>query len=291
MTQRFDNKDFISTFENDSIPKLLYISKVDHKHTSLPRAMHMHQDVMEIIFIKEGKGSHTIGGRHYKTQKGDILIYNNSILHNEYANPDSQMSVYCCGITNLKISGLPKNHLVPVQCSYVLQSKEYATNIESLLAMMYTQISLEKHGKTEICSYLLRAMITLILQIPDKNFVFPLTEKSILEQEIKSFLDDNYFHNITLNFISQKFHVSPYYLVHIFKEFTGYSPIQYIIQRRIGEAQSLLINTNESITNISCMVGYDNTSYFTTLFSKTVGISPKKYRQLWKHSGCLKKIF
>jgi AraC-like DNA-binding protein len=70
-------------------------------------------------------------------------------------------------------------------------------------------------------------------------------------------------------------------LAHVFKESTGFSPIQYIIRRRIGEAQSLLINTNESVTNISGIVGYDNTSYFTTLFSKTVGMSPKKYRQLW----------
>jgi YesN/AraC family two-component response regulator len=56
------------------------------------------------------------------------------------------------------------------------------------------------------------------------------------------------------------------------------------MRRRIGEAQSLLINTNYNVTMIAGIVGYDNPNYFTTLFSKIVGMSPKKYRQLWSIS-------
>ncbi|MDQ6600436.1 AraC family ligand binding domain-containing protein [Bacillus salipaludis] len=146
MTQYFINKDFHPSFEDGTIPKLLYICNVDSTHTSLPRAMHMHHDVLEIIFIKEGSGGHLIGDRHYKTIKGDILIYNSGVLHDEYGNPDTNMSVFCCGITNLKLSGFPKNHLVSKDSSYVLRSGEYATNIESLLEMMYSQIS----GKNQV---------------------------------------------------------------------------------------------------------------------------------------------
>ncbi|MBI0577803.1 helix-turn-helix transcriptional regulator [Neobacillus cucumis] len=281
MTQYFVNKDFHPSFEDGTIPKLLYICKVDSTHTSLPRAMHMHPDILEIIFIKEGSGGHLIGDRHYKTIKGDILIYNSGVLHDEYGNPDTNMSVFCCGITNLKLSGLPKNHLVSKDSSYVLRSGKYAANIESLLEMMYSQISGEKPGAEETCSYLLPALITLILQIPQENLVLSKSEESQLANTIKSYIDEHYIEDTSLNILSQKLHISSFYLVHVFKEHTGFSPIQYIIRRRIGEAQSLLINTNESVTNIAGMVGYDNTSHFTTLFSKSVGMSPKKYRQLW----------
>ncbi|WP_026691956.1 helix-turn-helix transcriptional regulator [Peribacillus kribbensis] len=281
MTQYFVNKDFHPSFEDGSIPKLLYICNVDSTHTSLPRTLHMHHDILEIIYITEGGGGLLIGDRHYKTLKGDILIYNSGVLHDEYGNSDMDMSVYCCGITNLKLTGLPKNHLVSKGTSYVLRSGENASNIESLMEMMYSQISDEKPGAEETCSYLLRALIMSILQIPQENLELSKSEESVLSNNIKSYIDEHYQEDITLNLLSHKLHISPYYLVHAFKEYTGFSPIQYIIRRRIGEAQSLLINTKESVTNIAGMVGYDNTSYFTTLFSRNVGMSPKKYRQLW----------
>ncbi|RBW68541.1 helix-turn-helix domain-containing protein [Bacillus taeanensis] len=281
MTQYFVEKDLKPSFENGLIPKLLYICNVDDTYTRLPRTMHMHDDVMEIIFIKEGNGLHMIGDRHYKTRKGDILIYNTGVLHDEYANTDTKMSVFCCGVTDVKLTGLPRNHLVSKEHSYVLHSGEYARDIESLLEIMYSQISEEKHGAEEMCSYLIRALITLILQIPQENFMLSESEESVLSSNIKSYIDEYYLEDLTLDCLSKRFHISSYHLVHVFKRSTGFSPIQYIIRRRIGEAQSLLINTNDSITKIAGRVGYDNISYFTTLFSKTVGMPPKKYRQLW----------
>ncbi|GKU82073.1 AraC family transcriptional regulator [Niallia sp. NCCP-28] len=281
MTQYFVNKDLTPRIESDFIPKLLYICDVDDTHTKFPRAMHSHNDMLEIIFIKEGKGSNMIGDQHYQIQKNDILIYNNGVLHDEYSNTNSNMSVYCCGITDVKLAGLPRNHLVSKEQSYVLHSGEYASNIESLLEMMYAQVTGKRPGAEEVCSYLICAMLALILQVPQENVLLPKTEESVLLNEIKSYIDKHYREDITLQLLSRQFHISTYYLVHVFKKYTGFSPIQYIIRRRIGEAQSLLINTNDSITKIAGLVGYDNMSYFATLFSKTVGMSPKKYRHFW----------
>jgi AraC-like DNA-binding protein len=281
MAQYFLKRDLKSSIETGFIPKLLYICNVDDTHTRLPRAMHRHDDVLEIVFIKEGNGSHIIGDRHYHTRKGDLLIYNNGVLHDEYGNRDTKTSVFCCGVTDVKLNGLPRNHLVSNEQSYVLHSGEAASEIESLMEMMYAQVAEEKPMAEEVCSYLIRALIMLLLQIPQENYVLSESEESILLNEIKAYLNEYYLEDLTLNFLSKKFHISSYYLVHVFKRSTGFSPIQYIIRRRIGEAQSLLINTNDSVTNIAGRVGYDNISYFTTLFSKTVGMSPKKYRQLW----------
>ena len=69
------------------------------------------------------------------------------------------------------------------------------------------------------------------------------------------------------------------YLAHTFKDATGYSPIQYAIRRRIGLAQTLLISTDHSATRIATMVGYDNTNYFNSLFTRIVGTTPIQYRK------------
>lgn len=282
MGQYFVRREIVPSFENGTTPKLLYICDAAPEHTRLPRTMHKHDDMMEIVFIKEGCGQHLIGNRQYAVRKGDILIYNSSILHDEFANSETPMSVYCCGFSNVKLKGLPLNHLVSKDAPYVLHTEdEQAAKLEALLGMMVSQIKEEKPGAEEICNYLLSALITLILQIPQEESRIEESEDYLLSDQIKDYMDKHYLETITLESIAKALSISSYYMVHVFKEATGFSPIQYIIRRRIGEAQSLLINTDYSVTHIAGMVGYENTNYFTTLFSKTVGIPPKKYRQLW----------
>ena len=72
---------------------------------------------------------------------------------------------------------------------------------------------------------------------------------------------------ITLQSMGEALHFSPYYLSHIFKEMSGYSPMQYLLRRRIGEAQTLLISTDLPVSKIAEMVGYETQSYFCLLYT------------------------
>ena len=76
-------------------------------------------------------------------------------------------------------------------------------------------------------------------------------------------------------------HCSATYVSHGLKKATGMTPINYIIRRRIGLAQTMLISTDFTATQIATMVGYDNTNYFSTLFTKTVGMTPIRYRNMY----------
>ena len=70
-------------------------------------------------------------------------------------------------------------------------------------------------------------------------------------------------------------HVSPYYLSHVFKEASGYSPTQYLLRRRIGEAHNLLIATDLPMSKIAERVGFETQNYFNLQFSKHVGMPPR----------------
>ena len=76
----------------------------------------------------------------------------------------------------------------------------------------------------------------------------------------------------TLEQMGKALNMSPYYLSHVFKEMSGYSPGQYLLRRRVGEAQTLLITTDYPITKIAEMVGYETQSYFNLQFTKNVGM-------------------
>ncbi len=65
----------------------------------------------------------------------------------------------------------------------------------------------------------------------------------------------------------------------IFKEYTGFSPSQYIQEVRINMAKEILTNTSRSIKEIAFELGYENKDYFFTVFRKATGMTPTSYRR------------
>ena len=66
---------------------------------------------------------------------------------------------------------------------------------------------------------------------------------------------------------------------HLFRQIKGIAPGQYILQYRIGKARELLISTNTSISEIAAQCGFDDVFYFSNLFRRLTGISPRNYRK------------
>jgi AraC-like DNA-binding protein len=75
------------------------------------------------------------------------------------------------------------------------------------------------------------------------------------------------------------FHCSHSYVSHTFKSSTGCNFREYINLLRIEEAKKLLVNTSFSITEISMKTGFSNSNYFSLVFQRMNGISPKEYRK------------
>ncbi len=270
-----------SAFQYEKTPKVLYITKNDAHLTKMPCAMHMHEEHLEIVFITDGKGIHTIGGKQYETKKGDIVIYNSRVLHDERASLDSKKSLYCCAVTNLKLEGLRENCLLPDGANPVLHSGDFAEDIESIFRIMQSQLYSQNIGAESICHNMLNSLISIILNQLDKSEDQLKTSERFIGSRIKKYIDDHYLEDLTLEGISNKLYISSSHLCKAFKKSTGYTPMQYITNRRIGKAQSLLVISNYSITDIAFMVGYNDSNYFSTIFTKNVGMSPLKYRKCW----------
>ena len=270
-----------SIFENNQLPQLLYITNTEGMQDYFPRMMHKHDDHLEIVFIEKGNGNHIINGTKYDTQEGDILIFNRGIIHDEMAQLNSDMVVYCCGIGNLHIKGMEENCLFDISAPAVIPSGQYKEDINLLFNMMFRHVKQHKDEAIERCHYLLCALINIIASLPREPIKSLFYKKLTLVDQVKNYLEQHYAEPITLDFLSQRFKVSSSYLSHLFKDETKFSPIQYLNRLRIGEAQSLLMTTNQSITQIAIAVGYENITYFSLAFTKATGISPSAYRTFW----------
>ncbi|MGG3572515.1 AraC family transcriptional regulator [Bacillus gobiensis] len=108
------------------------------------------------------------------------------------------------------------------------------------------------------------------------------------EQIIKKttdFLINNYSCELSLEDIAKRVYASPFYLQRIFKEEMKMSPAQFLTTKRMEAAKELIMHTSLSITAIAYEVGFKSSSHFSTLFRKSVGLSPSDYRLVQKQQS------
>jgi YesN/AraC family two-component response regulator len=100
---------------------------------------------------------------------------------------------------------------------------------------------------------------------------------------VLEYIDTHFSEPLSLDSIAKNFFVSSYYLAHKFKSETGYTMKQYILNRQLGEAQSLLVFSDISIKDIASICGYSNLQYFYSVFKKSVGSTPNELRNFYKN--------
>ena len=249
----------------------------------MPRTMHRHDNILEIILIHEGKGMYSIDGKTYATEKGDMLIIDSGTVHDEAALSQSDLSIGSCGVAQLAIPGLPANHLLQPHQSPLLKTGTMFSQLSQLMKAMYAYTVDTSCVSAEAANYLLQAFLVSVYQLLQQRQEGKETdEENELARQIKNYVDEHYMEPITLAELAAQFHVSSSYVTRVYKKIYGYAVMQYIMRRRIGEAQTLIIDTNLSLTEIALRVGYSSSSYFHDMFTKVTGISPRKYREIYR---------
>ncbi len=103
-------------------------------------------------------------------------------------------------------------------------------------------------------------------------------DKTKLFNKVKSYITDNLKEDLNLESIAHNFNLSPYYFSRSFKEVMGCNLTDYINTIRIKKAKELLIENKMSIKEIGYTVGYSDPNYFSKVFKKYEGYSPKEYK-------------
>ena len=282
MIQCFASRVFESSFEQNKPPRLISASKIDSSYSIHPRVLHKHNDFLELLYVRSGTGIYIVDEQRYNISEGDIIICNAGVLHDEDPSQAQDLNTYSLALADIAVKGLPPNCLIAPEHSPVFPAGERAQTFGELMGMIHSLLATDPKGATETCNYLAAALISKLLLVirqyceTEGNTVRSRTD--IIAGQVKHYIDTHFDEQFTLQDISDAIRVSPYHLAHMFKETTGYSPMQYTVRRRLGEAQSLLITTSLSVTEIAVSVGFGNPCHFNTMFSKYIGMSPSRYR-------------
>ena len=98
-------------------------------------------------------------------------------------------------------------------------------------------------------------------------------------QRVKAYIDAHYDEEISLGTLAQRFSVDDSYLSRMFKQQVGCNLMLYLASARIAQAKRLLIQKDLNITDVAQLVGYDDYAYFSRVFKRMEGKSPRAYRE------------
>ncbi|ASZ07508.1 AraC family transcriptional regulator [Enterococcus thailandicus] len=243
--------------------------------------IHTH-DFLEISIVLEGQANYTIEEQKFQLNAGQIMLFNPGTHHGEEQRTGTYSHQLHIGLTNISLDGLKRNHLPTKKA--ILNLGEYQWEFLDKAWRLVKEYSEEQPEFQLMVKALIIEMLVLILRslekVQDNTVTLALSKNAKRKQYLVNhaiyYLENHHTQEITLEQLADTLYVSPTYLSKVFKESTGMSPINYLIQVRLKHAKELLANEQLTIREISQAVGYQDAYHFSKLFKKYYGVSPSQ---------------
>lgn len=263
--------------------RMRYLTNTSVDNSGSARAIHCHAEVAEIALVYSGCGVHSIGKQQYNSKPGDLLLYNANILHQDLSASTDSVNFFLCAISDLQMNGQAPGVISANPDCFLLKSGIYSDFLLRGFQVLERCLQERSPNVSAMSQGFLTTLLAIVSELCvsfERTADAPHMEELPLVEKIRIYIDYNYTNNFSLADLAEALHISRYHASHIFSDAYGVSIIHYRTLRRIGEAQSLLTSSDESITRIASNVGYDDPNQFSQTFAKIVGMPPSKYRSL-----------
>ena len=255
--------------------KCLYAGKLERIKQWKEKA-HAHP-FCEILFILSGQGETKAGDKSYPIKKGDIVIYNPHTVHEESTTGDAGIEMAFFGITNFQVNGLPIDHLIDKDSDPVLHTKGDMDKFSFYFKSLVEEVYEDKQYGELMAKYWARLILLGILRLANISEAKFVT--NAIFTRIHQYLSQHFAEIESMDQICDELKISKYYLSHVFKNYMGMPPMQYITTKRISYAKKLLQETDLTASAIGEACGYKDHVLFFKAFKKLEGITPTEYRR------------
>lgn len=264
---------------------IVYIKYVDARSGNQEIAwnfpLHLHDNFLEISLVVNGEASVEYDHKKYTVRKGDLVIKNANVLHSEISSLQNPIEQYCVAISGVNIPGCPPDSLLPEGMSPIFQTGDAFELLHHNCRYQKRLLSGKKPSGYEpvFNSSVSTCLMICALLVNDAGSRASEKEYSSLIQNVLEYIDENFSRPISLDDLSDRFLISPYHLSRKFKQEVGTTINQYILNRRLGEAERMLALEDIPIKTISECCGYSSLQYFYSSFKKSTGMTPAEMRE------------
>lgn len=230
----------------------------------------------QLLYIASGKSHFFIDGKEHIVTAGHMVIFHpDEPQHYKYYKED-RTSVYWVHFTGSQVEKILEHYNI-IRGEKIIYSGT-SPDFQWLFGQIIQELQLCRKQYDEMLTLLLRNIFILIRRSLEINKNFTDTMEKEVSYAIYYFRD-NFNKEINVDEYAQSLNISVSWFIRCFRQITGMTPLQYVINLRISNAQMLLETSDYTISQIAESVGYENALYFSRLFHKQTGISPKEYRK------------
>lgn len=271
---------YFHTPSEEFLNSSMYITWAGHRHcdseqSAGPRFL----DTYKLVFVISGCGYLKTGGRKLKTlKKGDLFVLYPKEQHHYYADNNDPWEIMWISFngnlaeTLLSEAGFSRESNVLNRILTHSIQRTVQTIINSL-------------GDTEdthrLCAtgqlYILFAYLKQITEVKEKRNE-EIRQNSCVWKAMR-FIEQNYYLDIDVDMLSEHVNYSRSYLSRTFRSEAGMTIPEYITRIRIQNASALLKDSDMSVKEVAISVGMKDSFYFSKLFKKVTGDTPREYRK------------
>lgn len=234
----------------------------------------------QLLYVAAGRAFFYFKGKREIVNAGNMVLYRPREEQRYYYYGADRPEVFWVHFTGNDVTNILRRHGFRdgEHVIYTGTSVEYS----SIFRKMITELKVCGPDYEEMLTCCLTELFIMIHRL-DRGREMP--KNPFLAEEMDravSYFHDNYVRPVSIEEYAASRGMSVSWFIRNFRKTTGHTPNQYVLKLRISAAQLLLGNSAASIQEIAAAVGYDNPLYFSRLFHKTCGQSPRQFREQFK---------
>jgi AraC-like DNA-binding protein len=267
---------------NHPILQQLYIRSLGYYPKAAGHYTYRKKGLLEnfLFYCVDGTGWYKIQDKQYEVRPNEFFILPQNVEHAYGSSTENPWSIYWVhfggeSVPHLNALNAVQTHFKP---HYVKNSNDIQVTFTKIFKTLELGFSIDNLMFASMC---LSHFLTLFIY-NSKHYAVNAAEKLDCVDSAILYMQAHINDNISLNQISNHFNYSPSRFSGLFKQKTGYAPIDYFIQLKMQKASQQLDFSDKSIKDIAITLGFDDPYYFSRRFSKVIGMSPTKYRAVKK---------
>ncbi|MES2774571.1 MAG: AraC family transcriptional regulator [Bacteroidota bacterium] len=271
-----------SRIYNNQWLKQLYICSLGYYPKAVGHYTYRKKGLPEnfLFYCVDGSGWYKVGDKQYQVNANEFFILPNNTEHTYGSDENDPWSIYWVHfggdmLTFFNSMNVVKEHVRPM-------SIKNNSEVFSLFSKIYK--TLQKGYSTDnliFANMCLSHFLTLFIY-NSKHTVEIVSDKNDCVDSAIAYMQLHIDGNISLDELSKVNNYSTSRFSNLFKQKTGYAPIDYFIQMKMQKACQHLDFSDKSIKSIAYTLGFDDPYYFSRRFRKVIGMSPIKYRAIKK---------